>query len=205
MLPPVHKSSYTPAAASLTGFASNVTGATWAISVAGPADGMAHKVTLRNDSATDHSAKTVIYVGTDANDNALTETINMPAGSATVTSTKFFKTLTSATPSATIGADTMDIGWAVTAVTPWVKMDYVQNAFSASVAVDLVSGTLNYDVEHCYDYPNGSATAFKHTNITASTAKDHDGYNTPVQGVRVNVNSQTSAVFTFFAIQGDRS
>lgn len=205
MIPPAYKQAYTPAAANLTGFASNVTGAAWVIAVAGPADSMGHKITLRNDSATDHSAKTVAYVGTDPNGNALTETVNMPAGAATVTSTKFFATLASATPSATIGVDTMDIGWAVLAVTPWVKTDYVQTPFNVSVAVDLVSGTLNYDVEHTYDTPDGSAVAFKHTNITASTAKDHDGYVTPIRALRANVNSQTSAVFTLYALQGDRS
>lgn len=204
MTPQKYKQAFTPAAASLTGFASNVTGAAWVVAVAGPADSMGHKITLRNDAAVDHSAKTVIYVGTDANDNALTETVNMPGASATVTSTKFFKTLTSATPSATIGADTMDIGWAVLAVTPWVKTDYVQNAFNVSVAVSM-TGTLNYDVEHTYDAPDGNAVAFKHTNITASAASDHDAYTSPVQGVRVNVNSQTSAVFTLYAIQGDRA
>lgn len=206
MLPSIYEVAFTVAAANTTGFKSNATGASWALTATTPNDGLAHKVTIANDSATDHSAKTLVLTGTDANGNALTETVNLPAASpAVVTSTKFFKTLnTPLVPSATIGADTMDIGWAATAVSPWVKLDYVQNGFGVSVAV-VAGGTINYDVEHTYDIPNGDAVAFKHSGIIGATASDDGSYIAPVQAVRVNVNSHTSGTFTFYVLQGDRS
>src|SRR5574340_124277 len=163
MLPSIYKAAFTAAAANTIGFKSNATGATWTLTATTPNDGLAHKVTIANDSATDHSAKTAVITGTDANGNALTETVNLPAASpAVVTSTKFFKTVTSIVPSATIGGDTMDLGWTAAAVSPWVKLDYIQNGFGVSVAV-VAGGTINYDVEHSFDIPDGNAVAFKHS------------------------------------------
>jgi hypothetical protein len=197
----MYSQTFTAAAANLIGHASNVAGAAWTVTTAGADDGMGHHVTLRNDSITDHSAKTVTLVGLDANGNALTEVLNAPGTSATVTSTKAFKTLTSATPSATIGADTFDIGWAATAHTPWVALNVLPAAFNTSVAVQLVSGSLNYDVQHTLDDLTEAAIGFNHTGITGSTASDYDGYTNPVRGVRVDVNSHTSGVFTFKVLQ----
>jgi phage tail sheath gpL-like len=188
---------YTAAAASLTGFASNVTGAVWAIAVAGPADGLAHHVTIHNDSTTNHSAKTIVLTGTGANGEALTETLAAPNTSATVTSTKAFKTLTSAVPSATIGADTFDIGWAATGHTPWVKLRDQHSPFSASMAVYLTSGSLNFDGQITMEAtPGEDSTAFNHADLTAKTASAYGAQTAPVTGFRVDVNSHTNAVFT---------
>lgn len=96
----------------LTGYKSNVTGPTWnPLTSTVTSDGLGHKVTIRNDSATDHSAKTVALIGTDYLGNAITETVSLPGPSAITKSYQYFKTLTSAIPSASIGFDTMDIGW----------------------------------------------------------------------------------------------
>ena len=56
---------YTPEDNNLTGFASNVTGATWTLTATSSGDGLAHQVTIRNDTANDHSGKTATLVGTD--------------------------------------------------------------------------------------------------------------------------------------------
>ncbi len=141
--------SYTPGAANLTGFLSNATGATWTLTATTAGDGLAHQVTIRNDSVTDHSAKTAVLVGTDADGQAITETMSLPGTSATTTSTKYFKTLTSITPSATIGADTMDIGWAQTSLGPTVPVD-VYSPMGTLIAVD-ITGTINYSIEETND------------------------------------------------------
>lgn len=199
------KQTFTAAAANLTGHASNVTGAAWTIATAGAADGLSHHVTIRNDSVTDHSAKTIVLTGTDANGNALTETLNAPVTSATVTSTKAFKTLTSAVPSATIGADTFDIGWAATGHTPYFDLNADLAAFSASVAVYLVSGALNYDVQHTYeDTASEDSVVFSHATLAAKAASADGSYVAPVKSVRVDVNSHTSGVFTLVVLQGER-
>ena len=182
---------YTVAAASLTGFASNVTGAAWVIAVAGPADGLQHLVTIRNDSITDHSAKTIVLVGTDANGNVQTETLAAPGTSATVTSIKEFMTLVSATPSATIGADTFDIGWSAVSSSPWL---YTGDKYPTAVGVH-VAGTINYDVETKWEAGTTSnATAYKLANLTGKTAKAYDFLLGPVQSVRLHVNSHTSGI-----------
>jgi hypothetical protein len=202
----MHRVTYTAAAASLTGHASNVTGAAWVIATAGAADGLAHHVTVRNDSATNHSAKTIVLVGLGANGEALTETIAAPGTSATVTSTKAFKTLTSVTPSATIGADTFDIGWAATGHTPWVDLRTNAEHFSASAAVYLVSGSLGFDGQHTYDSPpTEDSVAFNTSALTAKSASTDASYTAPITGFRVDVNSHTSAVFTVVVLQAGRN
>lgn len=127
--------------ANLTGFASNVTGAAFTIATAATPDGLAHQVSIRNDTANDHSGKTVALVGTDADDMPQTEVVTGPGASATVESSKYFKTLTSATPSATIGADTFDIGW-VDEVSSKTIMLNRHAGFGPMIQAD-VTGTLD--------------------------------------------------------------
>lgn len=198
------KQTFTAAAASLTGHASNVTAGAWVIATAGAGDGLAHHVTIRNDSVTNHSAKTIVLVGTGANGEALTETLAAPNTSATVTSTKAFKTLTSATPSASIGADTFDIGWAATGHSPWVDLNPDKVPFAASVGVYLVSGSLGFDGQYTLEKsPTEDAVAFNHASMTAASATTATSILHPVTGFRVDVNSHTSAVFTVVVLQGE--
>lgn len=197
------RQTFTLAAALLTGHASNVTGAAWVIATAGAADGIAHHVTIRNDSVTDHSAKTIVLVGTGANGEALTETLAAPGTSATVTSTKAFKTLASATPSSTIGADTFDIGWAATGHSPWVDLNPSRVPFGASAAVYLVSGACNFDGQHTYDSPpTEDSVVFSQSALTGKTASADGGFTAPISATRVNVNSHTAGVITFVVLQG---
>jgi len=134
-----------PANESLTGFASNVTGAVFTLTANDSGDSLAHRVSIRNDSATDHSGKTVTLVGTSADGAALTEVVAAPGASATVESTSYFMTLTSATPSATIGADTFDIGWVDEFVTKTIPLNWRGGAGALRITV---GGTINYDLEN---------------------------------------------------------
>ena len=163
-----------PANANLTGFASNKTGAgPWAMTATTSGDGLAHQVSIRNDSATDHSGKTVTLVGTDANGRAQTEVVTAPGTSATVESAKYFLTLATATPSATIGADTFDIGW----VDEFSSADIQLNPEVATLPMfaTVQTGTMNYDIEVALP-PSSSFTNqtdnlwVNDTNWTAKTA-----------------------------------
>lgn len=136
---------YTVAGASTTGFASNVTGASWTLTATSAGDGLAHQVTIHNDAAVDHSAKTATLVGTDSDGKAQTVTINLPGISATVTTTTYWLTLTSVTPSASIGADTMDIGWTQTARGQTIPVDRC-SPYATYMAVD-ITGTINFTIE----------------------------------------------------------
>lgn len=185
-----------PANVSLTGFASNVTGATFTLTANDSGDGLAHRVSIRNDAVTDHSGKTVTLVGTDADGKALTEVVTGPAGSATVESAGYFLTLTSATPSATIGADTFDIGWVDEVSTQTIPLDW-RSESAAAINVD-VTGTIDFTVQQTFDnvqVPAQSAIQnAQWINITALAAKTADTTSTASVGataIRLIVNSYT--------------
>lgn len=181
---------------SLTGFASNVTGATWTLATTATTDGLAHQVSIRNDTANDHSAKTAILTGTDADNKAQTETVNLPAGSATIESTRYFKTLTSVVPSATIGADTMDIGWVDEVAGRTYPLNY--NAAVANTYCVDVTGTIDYTVQECFDDIQNLTSAQQNGdwfNVSALAAKTTDIAAAGVHGataVRIIVNSYSS-------------
>lgn len=187
-----------PANANLTGFASNVTGASWTITTTSSGDNLAHQVSIRNDSATNHSAKTAILTGTDADGNAQTETMNLPGSSATVESTKYFRTLTSVVPSATIGADTMDIGWVDEFTTPTLTLNW-RNQNVATLNVD-VTGTINYSVQQTFQNPLANSAPAQNltwADITAFSAKTADVLGAATLGataVRFVANSYTDGV-----------
>jgi hypothetical protein len=136
-----------PATAAQQAFAAAVTGAgPWVPGTPATTDGLAHKVAVKNLTSNSHAGQTLTIVGTDADDKAQTESgITGPAGSATVTSSKYFKTVTSVTPSATIGADTLDIGTsnAIAGPTTWLNW---KSAIGAKFFLD-VTGTVNIDVD----------------------------------------------------------
>lgn len=189
--------SYTPADDSATGFASNVTGVSWALSATTPNDNLAHLVIINNDSVTDHSAKTALLTGTDADDKAQTETMALPGTSTTSTSTKYFKTLTSVVPSATIGADTMDIGWTDDAISSTIPLDYKANPFSVGIGID-VSGTINYTLQHTFANIYSSSIIpstekwFNHSSLVGATTDSDGNYAFNIMATRLLINSLTA-------------
>jgi hypothetical protein len=193
MLP--QRYSFTPANASLTGFASNVTGATWTLTATAATDSLAHQVSLRNDTATDHSGKTATFVGTDVDGFPLTETISMPGTSATVETTGYFKTLTSVTPSATIGADTMDIGWVDEFISPTIGLDWRGGIVGLTINV---TGTINYTVQETNnDIQVTDRTTIlwlnsDDTNVVGATASKNSNYIAIPIATRLVINSYSS-------------
>lgn len=168
------------AAADLVGFASNVTGAAFTLTANNSGDSLAHKVTIRNDSATDHSGKTVLLVGTAPNGEPQTESVTGPGNGATVTSTKYFRTLTSATPSATIGADTFDIGWAADSLSAWYPFAADRETFNVGIGCEVVSGSPNYTVQISF-----GGGAFNHANLTSKTASAYSDLQAPCKAIRL--------------------
>jgi len=201
--------SYTPADDSQDGLGDDVTGAAFTLTANDMGDGMAHLIIVLNNTVNDHSGKTLAMVGTDADGNAQLETMDAPAGSVAVTSTKYFKTLTSITPSATIGADTFDVGWTEDAVSPTFVPDFAQSDFSMSIGV-VVTGTIDYDIQHTFDNPwDGSAystrTWFDHASIAGKTTNADGNYAAPVRGIRLLLNSLTApATIKVTYIQGSK-
>lgn len=172
--------SATSVAASLTGFLSNATGATWTLTATDSGDELAHLVTIRNDSGTDHSGKTVPLTGTDAHGGAISETLSLPAAGATVTSTLHYLTLDPVlTPSATIGADTMDIGWAAESISDWKSVSTKTNA--TGITCEVTTGTPTYTVQ----YSLGSSTIANSSSLTNKTADAVSEFATPIAALRV--------------------
>lgn len=176
--------SYTSGAASTTGLAASVTGASWSTTTTAPTDGFAHLITITGLTATNHSGKTAVITGTDTNGVAQTETIAaLPNGAVTVTSTKYFKTVSTVVPSATIGADTMSLGWAADSVTPWYPVaNYSQpGVFNMGFVVEVVSGSPNYTMQATYD----EILAVDHGTVTGETTTQEGAYTEPRAAVRL--------------------
>ena len=143
--------SYSPVTTSAAGLASAVAYANggYALTANSAGDSLAHRITIGGIAATDHSGKTFTITGTDADGFAQTEGIAGPNGVATVTSTKYFATVSSVTVSATTGADTFNIGWNVVGYSPTYPLDW---ASSAAANIDTeVTGTINYTVQQTFD------------------------------------------------------
>ena len=173
----------TSVAASTTGFATSVTGATFTLTSNNSGDSLAHKVTVLNNTANNHSGKTITLVGTNADSRPLTEVLTGPAGSATVTSTGYFLTLTSTTPSATIGADTFSIGWAAASVTPSFRIMQQRGLpFSVGFGARVTSGTPTYTIQHSY---NGHQW-YDHATAASKTAAFDASYVTPILATRLS-------------------
>lgn len=181
--------------ASLTGFASNVTGAgPWTPTTTETSDGLAHQVSIKNDSATDHSGKTLTLTGTDANGDALTETLAAPGTSATVESVGYFKTLTSVAVSATIGSDTFDIGWVDEAASQVIPLNRLATT-AAAVGID-ITGTINYTVQETFDdiqnVDRADLSWFAVSALSGKTADLASSLTPNATGVRLLVNSYSS-------------
>lgn len=176
--------SYTSGAADVTGFAALATGASWPLTATTPTDGLAHLLTIKGDQATDHSLKTVVVTGTDENGIAQTETLNLPNGTATVTSTKYWLTVTSPlVPSATIGAETVGLGWAATSVTPWVGVGNYSMpvVFNMGFVVTVDSGSPTYTVQGTYN----DSLAIDHATVAAQTITKEGAYTEARSSVRL--------------------
>ena len=208
--------SYTPVTTSAAGLANDVTLATSATLAATAAtDGLAHLITVLGNAATNHSAKTITITGTDADGNTLSEGIAGPNGVATVTTTKYFRTVTSVVASATCGADTFDIGWNVVGFSPTIPLDTKQNPFSVGLMTD-IAGTINYTVQYTLqdvlnwrareaDAPQqGGATFVDNASpMAAATADQTSNYTFPATAMRLKINTVTNgATIKLSVIQG---
>src|SRR3990167_17075 len=184
--------------ASLTGFDSNITGAgPWTMTTTATTDGLAHQISLRNDSSTDYSGQTFTAVGTDADGNALSEAITGPTGSATVESSGYFKTLTTITASgAGISTDTFDVGWVDEVASKTYPIDRMSD-YQCNIQVD-VTGTIDFTVQelwaNVYDYAKPQQTG-PWLNISALAAKTADTASQATRGataIRILINSYSS-------------
>lgn len=195
--------SYTLAALDADGYLNDITstGSPWTTFLAQPGDGLAHPVTIASTS--DLRAITFTLTGTDAEGHTITETITGP-NNTTVTSTKYYATLTSVTSSATLGAATADVGWTAVGVTPAFICDRYPHG-GASLQVNLGGTTCNFTPQQMVQDPwnttvqTNAAKLVNDVWVLMAAAGTADSVNMSSDGataVRVLVNSHTSGVLT---------
>lgn len=186
---------YTPADDDANGFGDDLqdsAAGVFTLTATSADDGLAHLVTILGNDATNHSGKTFTLVGTDANGDAQTEDIAGPNGIATVTSTKYFLTLTGLSVDSTTGTDSFDIGWTDDIVSPDYPIDW-RSPYAANVYVD-ISGTINFTIQQTFDNVLAGDTP-SWVAITALASKTADTYGNPSIGAtawRLLINSLTT-------------
>ena len=192
---PITVGPYTPAVASTTAFNAQgftSTGAATAPTTTTTSDGLAHYVTLTSPVQATLAGINFTIVGTDPDGHDISETIAGPASASTVTSTKFFKTVTTIQPSATMGALTLAVGIAVTAITPTIPLTNSAAAAGMTVAV---TGTVNYTMyetfANVYVHSVGTVST-PITALTSKTANTSGSAAVSATGVLLLINSVTA-------------
>jgi hypothetical protein len=137
---------YTPAAVDTDGIVDGATGATSPLVQlsSGAGDGLAHQLNLT--SGDNLAGITFTITGTDENGSAQSEAIAGP-GATTIETTGYFLTVTSIAISATLGANTVDIGWVDEFVTPTIPLDHRAGQCACFVTP---GGTINYTLQKTY-------------------------------------------------------
>lgn len=192
------KITITPKTANATEFNAqgfNSTGAATAPTNTATSDGLAHQVTLIAPVQSTLAGITFTIVGTDADGLPQIETgLVGPASGATVTSTKYFKTVSTIQPSATMGALTVSVGMAAPSYSATIPIErYVRIAADLTITV---TGTINVTIQDSIaDIYSASPSTLPWTSITALTSKtaQTDGTTrTTAGGVRILTNSVTN-------------
>ena len=160
-----------PANVDTNGLCAAITGAgPWTIADAefvatNSGDSLAHRLNLT--SAANLSAITLTLVGTDANGDSLTEAVTGP-NATTVETAGYFLTLTSVTAGATLGANTLDIGWVDEVQSKIYPIDW-RSGEAATYAVD-VTGTINYTVQETFEDIQNVASPSQNASFYALSA-----------------------------------
>lgn len=151
------------------------------------------RILLITDAADNHT-KTLAFVGTDADGNAISETVTCTNSSTTVT-TKAYKTITSITASGaftgnvSVGTrNTTLIGYSST--TP---LDYL--ATTADQAMIEITGTANVTIQETYDsiLADGTASAvwIDSTNMSSKSSNTMGALDKNARAFRVKLNTYT--------------
>ncbi len=146
----------------------------------------------------DEHTKTLAFIGTTFGGAAASETLTMPV-SGTVQTVLDYKTIISATPSASFSG-AITVGTNGVASSPWVMLDYWSWPNVSLQAV--VSGTVNYTVRSTLDDPNDPTNPVApslvtwvnsaDSNVVAATGTQQSNYFFLPKYVQLLLNSQTN-------------
>lgn len=156
------------------------------------------------------SARTFTVYGTQAGGAQVVEEMAGSGGSTTDSRFDYATVTRVAVDAATAGAVT--VGTNTLGSTPWYLPDIHAKPFAIGIGA-VVSGTVNYDIQHTFDnvlLTNGRMAVadatlipdvFDHSDLAGETASQNGNYAFPCQGIRLEVNSGTGTV-EFTLIQG---
>jgi hypothetical protein len=137
-------------------------------------------------------------VGTNSTGNPITDVAVGSSGAAQ--SNLDFVTVSSITPVGG-GLTGLTAGTNGVGSSPWVTWNWrVSPPFNISMAVELVSGSANFTVQHTYDDPNNLTNGilyplpFNSATINGQTSTIDGAYSTPVIATRVLINSGTGEI-----------
>ena len=155
------------------------------------AEGLAHRLNI-TDAGTDNQASaTYTVVGTDQNDNALTESLAGPGSLATVETVGYFKTVTSVTIASPVATSTADMGTVDEISGQTVPIDR-RSGYGCNISVD-VTGTQNFTVQETFvDIQNQSPVWFDVTALASKTANTTSSTTIGATAFRFKLNSYTS-------------
>lgn len=161
-------------------------------------DGLAHQLSITDTATIDQSGATFTVTGTDASDHVQTEAITGPGSGATVTSSKYFKTVTSVAIASGAGSGTVNMGTTASgvAVSRIIPLDHYSTE-PATVQVT-VTGTINFDVEVSLEDPYGITDDedidwLNDANFTGKTASLMAALGVAgVRSMRVQINSYSA-------------
>lgn len=159
-------------------------------------------------SGADCSSSAFTIVGTNANGQAISETIATGPNAGTVVSTKLYKTITSVTPSATVAQD-VEVGTVNTTLSAETPVFILNSKDSnaVTIAVD-VTGTIDYTVYESFSDPftTDGVTNLAYFSVSALAAKTADvvsTLDTHARAVKLQVNSYSSgAELQMYIISG---
>jgi hypothetical protein len=173
----------------------------WTTFAGQPGDGCSHPVTIY--SAQNISDHTFVLTGTDAEGRTISETITAP-NAGTVTSVKYYATLTSVVANADIGTDDFIVGWTALARTPIYPVN-TYGTVGPILSVD-IGGTVTYSgmATNGNVFELASDTLFFEA-ITGMSGVTADGTVAVVAGstgLRVHVASHSSGTLAITYSQG---
>jgi hypothetical protein len=152
------------------------------------------------------SVANATIVGRDMFGHDLTEVVLLPGASDVVSSVEPFSyiesiTLDAAATNLSVGILAANIQYA-----PWVPWDVNAGDFSATISVDLVSGSANYTLYHTIQGDmliNGPEpdNSFADTAMAAETADNVVSLTQPITASRIAINSGTAAVLKIKYLQ----
>jgi hypothetical protein len=209
---PIKFGPFSPITALTTAFNAqgfNSTGAATAPTTSATTDGLAHQVTLLAPVQATLVGVTFTIVGTAADNNAQTETgLVGPASGATVTSTKYFKTVSTITPSATMGALTVAVGIAAPSLSSSLVLSEEQLA-AANLTITMtgtVNVTVNDTIGNVWDVAPSTLPWGAITALTSKAVTTDGSARASATAVQVLTNSVTNgATYTLWVGQATRS